>query len=63
VLQRLADFGERVRFAKAKIVCVDADGWVLVAFVMTRLFNVSKETILVTGTSQRLGRQFAFPLT
>jgi hypothetical protein len=55
--------GERVRFEKAKIVCINARGLVLAEFVMTRLFDVSKETILVTGASQGLGRQFAFLLT
>src|SRR6201994_2755093 len=50
------ELGERIRFATAKIVYINRRS---LEFVMAGLFDVSKETILVTGASQGLGRQFA----
>jgi NADPH:quinone reductase-like Zn-dependent oxidoreductase len=41
-----------------KIVCINAPA-PRAELVMSDLFDVSKETILVTGASQGLGRQFA----
>jgi NAD(P)-dependent dehydrogenase (short-subunit alcohol dehydrogenase family) len=52
------NFGQRIRFAIPKIVCINKSAF-LAEFVMPGLFDVSKETILVTGASQGLGRQFA----
>jgi NAD(P)-dependent dehydrogenase (short-subunit alcohol dehydrogenase family) len=52
------NFGQRIRFAISKIICINKSAF-LVEFVMPGLFDVSKETILVTGASQGLGRQFA----
>jgi 3-oxoacyl-[acyl-carrier protein] reductase len=51
------DTDRRNRFAIPKIVCINARS--SEEFVMPGLFDVSKETILITGASQGLGRQFA----
>jgi 3-oxoacyl-[acyl-carrier protein] reductase len=45
------------RFAITKIVCINTAHFA--ELVMSGLFDVSKEIILVTGASQGLGRQFA----
>jgi hypothetical protein len=52
------DRGQRNRFAIMKIVCINAPAQ-RAELVMSDLFDVSKEIILVTGASQGLGRQFA----
>jgi NAD(P)-dependent dehydrogenase (short-subunit alcohol dehydrogenase family) len=52
--------GQPNRFAIAKIVCINTRNERAPAeLVMSDLFDVSKEIILVTGASQGLGRQFA----
>jgi NAD(P)-dependent dehydrogenase (short-subunit alcohol dehydrogenase family) len=50
-----------MRFAPAQIVCINARQQSRKAqgFSMSDLFDVSDETILITGASQGLGRQFA----
>ena len=53
------DDGQQNRFAIAKIVCINDRTLRSAEFVMSGLFDVSKETILITGASQGLGRQFA----
>jgi NAD(P)-dependent dehydrogenase (short-subunit alcohol dehydrogenase family) len=52
-------FGQSNRFAIAKIVCINERARLFGFFSMSDLFDVRKETILVTGASQGLGRQFA----
>jgi NAD(P)-dependent dehydrogenase (short-subunit alcohol dehydrogenase family) len=46
---------DEIGFAIPEIVCINKSG----EFVMSDLFDFSKETILITGASQGLGRQFA----
>jgi len=53
------DIDQRNRFAIAKIVCIKELLLPSGEFVMPGLFDVSKETILITGASQGLGRQFS----
>src|SRR6202045_12892 len=57
-LSERQDIGEQIRFAIVKIVCINTPA-LLAESVMSDLFDVSKEIILVTGASQGLGRQFA----
>jgi NAD(P)-dependent dehydrogenase (short-subunit alcohol dehydrogenase family) len=53
-------FGQPNRFAIAKIVCINTRNERAPSeLVVSDLFDVSKEIILVTGASQGLGRQFA----
>jgi hypothetical protein len=50
------DIGQRNGFAIPKIVCINELARPSEEFVMPGLFDVSKETILITGASQGLGR-------
>src|SRR6202048_3755126 len=56
---RRPEVGQPNRFAIAKIVCINTPAAHLAELVMSNLFDVSKEIILITGASQGLGRQFA----
>jgi 3-oxoacyl-[acyl-carrier protein] reductase len=56
---RCPEVGQPNRFAIVKIVCINTPAAHLAELVMSGLFDVSKEIILVTGASQGLGRQFA----
>src|ERR1700693_2354471 len=55
---RALGIGQQIGIAIPKIVCINESA-ILAELVMSGLFDVSKEIILVTGASQGLGRQFA----